>query len=36
MQIDFIICPETIEDKLAFKHNVTVKEAREVLLALAT
>lgn len=32
MQIDYIICPEDIEDKLESKHNVTVKEAREVLL----
>ena len=32
MQIDFIICPETIEDKIASKHNVMVNEAREVLL----
>jgi hypothetical protein len=33
MQIDYIICPEDIEDKLESKHNVTVKEAREVLLS---
>lgn len=32
MQIDYIICPEKIEDKLESKHHVTVKEARQVLL----
>ncbi len=32
MQIDYIVCPEHIEDKLESKHDVTVQEAREVLL----
>ncbi|MBE7551971.1 MAG: BrnT family toxin [Anaerolineales bacterium] len=32
MEIDFIICPEQIEDKLASKHNVTSSEARQLLL----
>jgi uncharacterized DUF497 family protein len=32
MQIDSIICPEHIEDKLESKHNVTCREAHQVLL----
>ncbi len=32
MQIESIICPEHIEEKLESKHNVTCQEAREVLL----
>ena len=32
MKIDFIVCPENIEEKLETKHNVTVREARQVLL----
>lgn len=32
MQIDFIVCPEDIEEKLARKHQVKVREARQVLL----
>ena len=32
MQIDYIICPASIEDKLASKHGVTVREARQTLL----
>jgi uncharacterized DUF497 family protein len=32
MQIDYIICPETIEEKLVRKHHVTLHEARQVLL----
>ena len=32
MQIDFIVCPEIIEEKLAKKHRVTVREARQALL----
>ena len=31
IHIDYIDCPESIEDKLASKHGVTVKEARQVL-----
>jgi uncharacterized DUF497 family protein len=33
MEIDFIICPEQIEDKLQSKHNVTSSEARQLLLS---
>ncbi|GAB4491420.1 MAG: hypothetical protein OHK0031_14590 [Anaerolineales bacterium] len=32
MQIDYIVCPEIIEEKLARKHHVTVREARQALL----
>ncbi|OGO81546.1 MAG: hypothetical protein A3K41_07430 [Chloroflexi bacterium RIFOXYD12_FULL_57_15] len=32
MQIDTIICPETIEEKLARKHRVSMREARQALL----
>lgn len=32
MQIDYIVCPEVIEEKLAKKHHVTVREARQTLL----
>ena len=32
MNIDYILCPEEIEEKLAKKHGVTLREAREVLL----
>ncbi|MBT9140434.1 MAG: hypothetical protein DDT30_01011 [Dehalococcoidia bacterium] len=32
MQIDYVVCPERIEDKLESKHQVTIKEARQVLL----
>lgn len=32
MKIDFIVCPDSIEEKLETKHNVTVREARQVLL----
>ena len=31
MQIEFIVCPERIEEKLESKHNVTCHEARQVL-----
>lgn len=31
MKIDLIVCPENIEHKLELKHNVTVREARQVL-----
>ena len=33
MQINYIVCPKTIEDKLESKHHVTVREARQVLLS---
>jgi len=33
MQIDYLVCPEKIEDKLESKHHVTVREARQVLLS---
>jgi len=32
MQIDYIICPDNIEEKLAKKHHVTLREARQTLL----
>lgn len=32
MQIDYIICPQNIEDKIESEHEVTVQEARQVLL----
>lgn len=32
MNIDFILCPENIKEKNIRKHNVSVKEARQVLL----
>lgn len=32
MQIDYIVCPDNIEDKLESKHYTTVREARQVLL----
>lgn len=32
MKIDHIVCPKHIEEKLASKHQVTVREARGVLL----
>jgi uncharacterized DUF497 family protein len=32
MQIDYIVCPETVEEKLAKKHHVTIREARQLLL----
>jgi len=32
MQIDYIVCPEIIEKKLAKKHHVTLREARQALL----
>lgn len=32
MQIDYIICPQNIEDKIESAHDVTVQEVRQVLL----
>jgi uncharacterized DUF497 family protein len=32
MQIDYIVCPDVIEEKLAKKHQVKVREARQALL----
>jgi uncharacterized DUF497 family protein len=32
MQIDSIVCPEHVEEKLESKHSVTCREARQVLL----
>jgi uncharacterized DUF497 family protein len=32
MQIDYIVCPENIEDKIESEHHVKVQEARQVLL----
>lgn len=33
MRIDYIVCPDDMSDKLAVKHSMTVREAREVLLS---
>jgi uncharacterized DUF497 family protein len=33
MRIDYIVCPDNIADKLAVKHHMTVREARQVLLS---
>ena len=33
MRIDYVICPDNIADKLAVKHHLTVREARQVLLS---
>lgn len=33
MQIDYIVCPDEIEDKLASKHGVALREVRQVLLS---
>ena len=30
MQIEFIVCPARVEEKLQSKHNVTCREARQV------
>ena len=32
MRVDFVVCPEHIEEKLESKHNVTFRETRQVLL----
>lgn len=32
MQIDYIICPAAIEEKLARKHRVSLREVRQALL----
>ncbi len=32
MQIDYIVCPENIEEKLARKHRVVLREVRQTLL----
>jgi uncharacterized DUF497 family protein len=32
MQIDYIVCPENIEEKLAKKHHVIVRDVRQTLL----
>ncbi len=32
MQIDYIVCPAVIEEKLVKKHRVTLREARQALL----
>jgi uncharacterized DUF497 family protein len=33
MRIDYIVCPDNIADKIASKHRLTVREARQVLLS---
>lgn len=33
MRIDNIVCPDYIEDKLESQHNMTFREARQVLLS---
>ena len=32
MQIDYIVCPDDIEEKLASKHQVNLREVRQALL----
>jgi uncharacterized DUF497 family protein len=32
MEIDYIVCPENIENKIESEHHVKVQEARQVLL----
>jgi hypothetical protein len=32
MQIDYIFCPDAIEEKLAKKHHVSMREVRQALL----
>ena len=32
MQIDYIVCPDAIQEKLARKHKVSLREARQALL----
>ncbi|MGC8856513.1 MAG: BrnT family toxin [Anaerolineae bacterium] len=32
MQIDYIVCPSVIEEKLARKHHVTLREVRQAML----
>ena len=32
MQIDYVVCPDDIEEKLARKHQVNLREARQALL----
>jgi hypothetical protein len=32
MQIDYIVCPDDIEEKLAKKHQVNLREVRQALL----
>src|SRR5262245_26418325 len=33
MRIDYIVCPDNIADKIASKHRLTVREARQALLS---
>jgi uncharacterized protein len=33
MRIDYIVCPDSIADKIASKHRMTVREVRQVLLS---
>lgn len=33
MNIDYIVCPVNIENKIETKHNTTVRETRQVLLS---
>ena len=32
MQLEYIVCPETIEEKLSKKHHVAMREVRQALL----
>lgn len=32
MNIDYIVCPEEIEEKIAQKHHVTLREVRQAML----
>jgi uncharacterized DUF497 family protein len=33
MRVDYIVCPDNIADKIASKHRLTVREARQILLS---
>ena len=33
MRIDYIVCPDSIADKIASQHRMSVREARQVLLS---
>ena len=32
MQIDFIVCPQNIEEKIESKHHISLEESRQILL----
>jgi uncharacterized protein len=33
MRIDYIVCPDSIANKIASKHRMSLREARQVLLS---